>query len=121
MKFMGKIGPGRRYDSSRIWDEGLIDVFGYKPFEGTLNIYVRPNLKEDDVLKKFNLINPFKDFICIEGSVNGVKSYFCYSKNRKHKNISTFYVVSEFKLREKFNFKDAQWIDIELKEKDEAD
>ena len=121
MKFLGKIGDGKGYDSTRVWDESLTEVFGYKPFEGTLNIYVRPSLDEKELLETYDVVNPFPDFVCVEGIFGNVKSHFCYSKKRKHEEVSTFYVISEFKLRDKLNLKNGNWVEFTLKnKKDEA-
>jgi CTP-dependent riboflavin kinase len=122
MRFRGKVGDGKKYDSqTRVWEEELVNVFGYKPFQGTLNIYVRPNLNEEELLKNYDVINPFPDFVCVEGSIKDTQAHFCYSKKRKHQVISTFYVISEFKLRDKLSVKNGNWVEFTLKKKkDEA-
>jgi CTP-dependent riboflavin kinase len=121
MKLTGKVGDGRGYDKTRIWNESLNKVFGYKPFEGTLNIHVRPNLKEKELLDNYKIVRPFEDFVCIEGKLENVKSHFCYSTRRKNEKISTFYVISESKLRDHLNLKNKDSVYFTLtKKKDEA-
>ena len=118
MELFGYVGKGKGYDGGeRNWGDNPEKIFGYPPFKGTLNIAIRPTLSEEYVLSNCNVITPFKDFVCLEGKINGIKTHMCYSKKRKEHIISTFYVISEIKLRDEFGFKDKDKIKIELKVK----
>ena len=114
IKLTGYVGKGKGYDSSRQWPDHLTEVFGYKPFEGTLNIAIRPKLTEPDVKDK-DVVKPFNDFVCFSGTINNVPAHFCYSLKRKDLNeINTFYVISEHKLRDKLNLKDKDTVIVEI-------
>ena len=117
MEFKGYIGDGRKYDSEvREWEENLKDVFGFIPFKGTLNVSIFPRIEnEKQFIADKNVIKPFEDFSCLEGELNGIRSYFCYSNKRGHKNISTFYVISDVHLRSELGLKNKNWVNITLK------
>ena len=117
MEFKGYIGDGKKYDSEvREWEEHLKDLFGFKPFKGTLNVSVFPRIEnEKEFIENKSVIKPFKDFSCLEGELNGIKSYFCYSNIRGHKEINTFYVISDVHLRSELGFKNKNWVNITLK------
>lgn len=118
MKLNGWVGKGKGYDSeTRVWTDNLKDVLGYTPFQGTLNISVRPILSEQELLSKCLTVEPFSDFVCVEGQLNGVRAHFCYSRYRDGKDISTFYVISELKLREHFDLSDKDKVKVEIPEK----
>ena len=116
MKFDGFVGEGKKYDSEvREWNEELKDLFGFTPFEGTLNIAIRPIINEEKLLFNKNVITPFEDFNCLEGQINGYNAYFCYSKKRNHKDISTFYVISDVHLRSKLELENRKRVEIRIK------
>ena len=118
MKLTGWVGPGKGYDSeTREWTDGVEQVLGYPPFRGTLNISVRPKLNEEEMLAQFPVIEPFADFICLEGEINGVRAHFCYSRFRENKEISTFYVISQYKLREHLNLNDKDKVQVDIPER----
>ena len=117
MKFKGYVGDGRKYDSEvREWGEELKDVFGFTPFKGTLNVAIIPRIEnEKEFIADKNVIKPFKDFSCLKGELNGVKSYFCYSHKRESEIINTFYVISDVHLRSELGLENKYWVNITLK------
>ena len=122
MKLTGWVGPGKGYDSgTREWTDEVEKVLGYTPFRGTLNISIRPKLVEEEVLAQYQTTVPFRDFVCLEGEINGVRAHFCYSRHRANKDISTFYVISPHKLREHLNLNDKDKVQVEIHEKPGAD
>jgi CTP-dependent riboflavin kinase len=115
MKLKGYVGQGKGYDSAtRVWSDDLKDLLGYIPYKGTLNVAIRPVLDEAEVLSNYRVSEPFKDFVCLEGELEGVKVHLCYSRRRKAPEIATFYVISEIKLRDKLDLKDKDKVDIEI-------
>ena len=114
IKLTGYVGKGKGYDSSRLWPENLNNILGYEPFQGTLNVAIRPILKEEEV-KDLKAVQPFKDFVCFYGTINKVNAHFCYSLKRKNLDeINTFYVISDRKLREALNVNDKDTVSIEI-------
>ena len=106
------VGSGKKYDSEkRVWT-GSEEHFGFVPYPGTLNVAIRPVLGVSD---KDVTIQPFEDFVCYEGRYNGELIWLCYSKYRNTDDISTFYVVSEHRLRDKYDLQDKQKIKIRIK------
>ena len=115
MRLKAYVGQGKGYDSAtRLWGEHLKDIFGYVPFQGTLNVAIRPTLDEAELLAAYPVIEPFKDFICVAGEMQGVKVHFCYSRRRKTEEIGTFYVISELQLRDALGLTDKAQVEIEL-------
>lgn len=117
MKLKGYVGQGKGYDSAtRVWSDDLKDVLGYVPYQGTLNVAIRPVLDEAEILARYRVTEPFKDFICLEGELEGVKVHLCYSRRRKAAEIGTFYVISDIKLRDELNLNDKDKVEIEILE-----
>lgn len=114
--FKGYVGSGRKYDSEqRVWNNNLINVLGYEPFKGTLNIAIRPKLTEDE-LKEYLVPSPCSDFTCVLGTVKGKLCHLCYSNKKADLNneVSTFYVISDVKLRDELNIKDKDKVDVRI-------
>lgn len=114
--FTGYVGSGRKYDSEkRVWENNLVNVLGYEPFKGTLNIAIRPKLTEDE-LKEYLVPSPTSDFVCVLGTVNGKLCHLCYSNKKADKNneVSTMYVISDVKLRDKLKLKDKDKVDVRI-------
>ena len=117
MELKGYVGKGKGYDSNkREWHEGLEQLLGYSPFKGTLNVAIVPNLTVDEFSDGTSVITPFKDFVCLEGEIEGVRAHMCYSLGRKSEKINTFYVISSVKLRDKLKLEDRDKVKIKIKE-----
>ncbi len=114
--FKGFVGSGRKYDSEkRIWEDHVKDILGYEPYKGTLNIAVRPKLTEQE-LNEYVVPSPFKDFVCVLGTVNDKLCHLCYSNKKADKNneVSTFYVISDVQLRDTLNIQDKDKVDVRI-------
>ena len=112
----GRVGSGKKYDSEkRKWDEQTTSILGYEPFQGTLNVGMSPKLNFKEV-SRFKSVKPFKDFVAIQSIIeNEIQAHCCYSIHRKAKQvISTFYIISNVKIRDKLNLSDGDLITIKL-------
>jgi len=116
------LGEGAYYLSQRQYIDQIRDLFGFEPFNGTLNIKLNP--KDSPIL---DLLKQGPGII-VEGFVSGGRSFgtcICYPCSIGGKNgvimvpnrtvhTSTIEIVSDVKFRDELGLSDGDQVDIRI-------